>query len=154
MGEVVLFNFHRTEYNRGGVDWYPRTAVRLLVLNDVLRHLLRSKVFISPDEGAVGRRLGKENKSQHNLDYWGEVRATDFFVPGVPAHNVIAAMRSVGHNGIGLYPEGLWNGEQANRYHGDVRTDRSPRNPATWGELGGKVCSLDEALDYAQRQGQ
>ena len=141
-----LHFFSPPEFNRAGVNWFQRMDAAILVRLDILRFRLNARVMISPVDGATGRHEGAENKSQHNVDYHGMVRAVDFFAPGVSASRVVNAMRSLGFTGIGVYPDGVYGGEQETRYHGDARTDRGPGNPAEWGHYDGKNCSINEAL--------
>lgn len=141
-----LHYFRPAEFNRGGINWFQKTDAALLVRLDILRFRIGSPVIISPVDGATGRQDGTENKSQHNITYHGIVRAADFFVPGVSACRVVNAMRSLGFTGIGVYPDGLYGGKRETRYHGDVRTDRGPGNPAEWGHYDGKDCSINKAL--------
>ena len=146
---IHLHYFTPPEFNRDGVNWFAKTDAALLVRLDILRFRLGSPVIISPVNGATGRHKGNEDKSQHNIDYYGIVRAADFFVPGVSASRVVNAMRGLGFTGIGVYPDGLYYGKQETRYHGDVRTDRGPGNPAEWGHYESKDWSIDKALQKA-----
>ena len=142
-----LYYFKPSEFNRAGVNWFSKTDSALLVRLDILRFRLGSPVVISPVDGATGRENGTNDKSQHNIEYHGIVRAADFFVPGVSASRVVNAMRALSFTGIGVYPEGLYDGKQETRYHGDVRTDRKPGDPAEWGYYGGEDTSIDKALE-------
>jgi len=144
-----LHYFAPPEFNRAGINWFQKTDANLLVRLDLLRFRLSAPVVISPVDGATGRQAGTLDKSQHNITYHGLVRAADFFVPGVSASRVVNAMRSLGFTGIGVYPDGVYNGKRETRYHGDVRTDRGMGNPAEWGHYDGKDCSINEALQRA-----
>ena len=139
------------EYNTAGTNWAPHLDAALAVRQDVVRHIIGRPLYNSPVDGAVGRHAGQSDKSQHNVDYYGSVRAADFFVPGAPAAEVVTAMMQAGFTGIGVYPGGLWKGEQETRYHGDVRSDRSPSDPATWGFIDGRTVSIEEAVAAAVR---
>ncbi len=143
-----LENFQPAEFNRHG-DWFPRCATGLLHRMDVLRFQLGSPVYISPVDGAVGRRNGQSDKSQHNINYYGEVRAVDFFAPGVDPQVVVDVMRELGFTGIGVYADGEWKGEKATRYHGDVRHDHKMGSPAEWGQVKGRTVSIDDAIANA-----
>lgn len=145
MSQPHTYYFKPPEFNRSGVNWHSRMCPRLLVLLDLLRHELQSPVVISPVDGATGRYAG-ESRTQHNVQRWGQVRAADFFCPGASPDRVIAAMTRLGFTGIGHYPDGLYDGKQESRYHGDTRRDRVPGEPATWGYRNGVVVSLRDTL--------
>lgn len=140
-----LQHFKPAEFNRHG-NWFNRCATGLLHRLDILRFRLGSPVYVSPVDGAVGRHLGDSGKSQHNIDYHGEVRAVDFFAPDADPHVVVQLMRELGFTGIGVYADGMWQGEPAFRYHGDVRHDRGMGNPAEWGQVDGRTVSIEDAL--------
>lgn len=122
---------------------------RLLVLLDVAR-TMHGRIEISSALGAVGRRKG-DDRSQHNIEYWNEVRAVDCFVIGVKtqkeAREFYHLARNVGFTGIGVYPQWTNNyGEQQVGFHLDTRRDRDPKNPATWGQVDNEWVSLSHAL--------
>lgn len=145
---LYLQHFKPAEFNRGG-NWYSKIDPNLLVRMDILRFQIRSMIYISPVDGAVGRNNGQDDKSLHNVSYYGQVRAVDFFAPGANPREVVKRMVSLGFTGIGVYPNGKWNGERETRYHGDTRHDREMGNPAKWGVIDGDTVTLKEALDEA-----
>ncbi len=77
---IDLRYFHEDEFR----EWKGRMIVRLLVLEDTLRHQWGDKITVSPVEGALGRHKGPHAMTQHNVDMWGEVRAMDQFLKGQP----------------------------------------------------------------------
>ena len=130
MTQPYLYYFEPDEFR----EWYFDMSPRLLVMLDTLRHQWGRVIEVSPADGALGRRMG-ESLSQHNVAKWGEVRAVDIFPEGVEtmqqAENFWMAARAVGFTGIGLYPDAL----PSTMFHLDVRIDRKPGNPASWGAL-------------------
>lgn len=132
-------------------EWWSLMSLRLLVLFDVLRHQLGSIIEPSLHEKALGRNLGPEAQSAHNVDVWGEVLAMDFFVSGVyfraQAEEVVDRMRKLGFTGIGVYTGTRNNrGELQVMFHGDVRPTRKMGDPAVWGRINGKKATLMAAL--------
>jgi len=138
-------------------DWWDLMDPVLLRCLDLFRHLLNSPVTISPAHGAIGRRLGPNSKSQHNVDRWGMVRAVDV-IPTVGGQNLktrhtaklaIEIAKRSGFTGIGYYPH--W--KPMPGLHVDVRRDRTVDDPALWGAIRNgpsqTYVSLDEALDNA-----
>jgi len=124
----MLTYFRPGEFFRAGVDWWPLMSAELLTRLDTFRARLGAPVEISPAEGAVGRRLGRADSSQHNIDRWGEVRAIDVMPVGVPLERAYQVAREVGFTGIGLYPD--WSPRPG--LHLDVREDRTASAPALW----------------------
>lgn len=124
-----LYHFVETEFG----EWHLMMSPRLLVCLDILRHRWGKKISISPAEGSLGRRLGPQNTSQHNVDVWGEVRAADVMPAGIitdaDAYAFYVLATECGFTGIGVYPS--WQPNPG--FHLDVRTDRKPGDPATWG---------------------
>ncbi|HKJ74728.1 MAG TPA: hypothetical protein VKA19_11480 [Alphaproteobacteria bacterium] len=150
--------FFRPEEFRG---WFEDMSLRLLVLNDSLRFRWGAPIQISPHPAAIGRRLNRAT-TQHNIELWGEVRAVDQFPRGMTtrgaAERFLAIATSCGFTGIGIYP--YWqrdrDADPEPGVHVDVRVDREPGDPATWGGIpytdqDGKrrqrYVSLSEALD-------
>ena len=64
-------------------EWAEDMSPRLVTMLDVLRFRLGSAIEISASEYALGRELGRNDLSEHNVDHWGEVLAVDCFVSGV-----------------------------------------------------------------------
>lgn len=146
-----LHYFVEGEFNRGE-DWSLMMSPRLLVMLDVLRHRWGKIIDISPAEGSLGRRMGGQNLSQHNVDCWGEVRAADVMPHGIitdaDAYAFYVCASETGFTGIGFYPS--WKPKPG--FHLDIRTDRSPGVPATWGgvlndEGRQAYVSLNEAME-------
>lgn len=132
-------------------EWADDMSTRLLVLMDVLRFALGSAVNISLHSRSLGREDGKGSRSAHNIDYWGEVLAVDFFVSGVyyreQAESVVDHMRRLGFTGIGVYTGTRNNqGQLQVMFHGDVRPTRDMGDPAEWGRVDGKMTTLYKAL--------
>lgn len=136
--------------------WYHRLSRRLALGLDAFRARWGHPVMISPAPGAIGRNLGPDAASQHNVDRWGEVRAIDVMplvregwgtrgatVPEL--QHAYAVARSLGlFGGIGVYPD--WHPYPG--LHLDVRTDRDPAQPALWAGIdhdGGQVYRGIEA---------
>ena len=145
-----LHYFKAHEFKRGGEQWLVDMSPRLLVMLDSLRNMWRKPIMISKDPGAIGRFMG-ESLSQHNITKWGEVRAVDVLPDGVitrdDANRFLMLATDVGFTGIGLYLD--W--ASGVGFHLDVRIDRKPGSPATWGrvssEAGPRYVTLDEALE-------
>lgn len=134
-------------------EWYSDMSPRLLTLLDVLRFTLgRDKtVVISPHKDALGRRMGPNELSSHNIDVHGQVLAADFFCPWIKSQDevrhVFNRMRELGFTGIGVYADTQFNGKFCPMFHGDVRTTHKMGSPATWGRIGGKKgYSINQAI--------
>ena len=153
--QVHLHWFKPAEFNRGGQNWYPMISPYLLVLLDVARTMHGRPVYVSGHNRAVGRFDGRNNDSQHNFDRWDEVRGIDLFFEGSGepgAVEFIADMLDeIGFTGIGLYPQWRNNqGEIRPGFHVDVRSDRRPGDPATWGYLNGEFVTLADAIEWCE----
>lgn len=142
-----LDNFTPQEFR----EWWPMMSPRLLTMLDVLRFRLSRGITISPHPRSLGRRLGPDSHSEHNVDHWGEVLAVDCFIDNVTteaqARQIVERATKLGFTGIGVYPE--WTnsrGEQQVGFHLGVRPNRDMGNPASWGWLGGKMVSMETAL--------
>lgn len=145
-------HFTRKEF-RG---WYDQMSPRLVTMLDVFRFVIKNPVHISLAEGAIGRELGRHNRTKHNVDLWGEVRAIDFFVEGVEteaeARMVFNTLRWLGFTGVGVYPEWTNNkGKKQVGFHADVRHDRDMGDPATWGKINGGWVSAEQALESMRK---
>lgn len=114
-------------------EWWPRMSVRLLEVLDEFRAIWGAPVTISPVEGALGRHMGPDAASQHNVDRWREVRAADVFPHGMvtraDAERAFRCAVAAGATGFGSYPH--WQPQPG--VHIDVRQDRQRGAPATWG---------------------
>ena len=151
---MKLDYFSKSEFERGGVNWYDQCSPELLVKLDIFRHLT-GKCIISPHPLAIGRKGYEKNPdSQHNVKKWGEVRGIDIF-PILEDYlrtkdNVklwIKYSKKVGFRGIGIYPEWTYNGKKRIGMHVDVREYREIGDPATWGVMGGEMVSIDVVLE-------
>lgn len=122
-------------------EWYQLMSPRLLTLMDVLRFTLNKPIVISPHKDALGRKLGPQSQSCHNVDVWGEVLACDFFCPWIngqdQVRHVFNLMRELGFTGIGVYADTQLNGKFCPMFHGDVRPTEKMGSPATWGRIAG-----------------
>lgn len=125
-------------------DWHGVMSPRLLVLLDTFRHKWGASVKISPVDGALGRHMGKEAQSLHNVDVYGEVRAADIFPYGMDSkedmERAIKLAKDLGFTGIGVYP--AWRPSPG--LHLDVRTDKRPGHPAMWGAIRSGVSGTQE----------
>lgn len=140
-------NFSESEFR----EWAGLMSPRLIALLDVLRYRLGSAIHISLHPKSLGRRNGPDSESAHNVDYWGEVLAADFFVSGVyyreQAEAVIQELRELGFTGMGVYTGTSNNrGEPQVMFHADVRPVRKMGDPAEWGRIDGKMTTLYKAL--------
>ena len=54
-------------------EWSDDMSPRLVTMLDVLRFRLGRPIAISASEYALGRNLGRNELSEHNVDEWGEV---------------------------------------------------------------------------------
>lgn len=144
-----LQNFLPSEFR----EWYDQMSPRLLILLDSFRHQCGSIVSVSGSSQALGRKLGKQSTSAHNVDYWGDCLAVDVFIDGVylraQVSGVVELAKRVGFTGIGVYADTSNNKGQAQAmFHLDVRPDRSMGSPATWGRVSGKYTTLDNAIQH------
>lgn len=157
MSRPHLYHFKPWEFVRADkygnpAQWWDQMSPRLLVCLDLLRYRHGGPIQISGHDSALGRQLGPDDRSQHNIDKWGEVRAVDAMFPRVKtqadAERVIRQAKECGFTGIGFGP--FWLPYVG--MHLDVRDDRFPGEPATWGyvlnEKGKQVTvSLEDALE-------
>ena len=132
-------------------DWSDDMSPRLVTMLDVLRFRLGSAIAISGSAYALGRELGRDDLSEHNIDHWGEVLAADCFVRGVynraQAEAVALEATAIGFTGIGVYSDTRNNyGEEQVMFHLGVRPTRMMGRPAKWGRVNGKYTSLLEAI--------
>lgn len=139
-------------------DWAKDMSPRLITMLDVLRHRTGSPIYISDNEASLGRELGPDNQSAHNVDRWGEVLAVDCFVHGVyyreQAEAVVSEARAIGFTGIGVYSDTRNNdGEEQVMFHFDCRPTADMGSPATWGRVAGKMTSLMKALQSLPKAG-
>jgi len=132
-------------------EWSDDMSPRLVTMLDVLRFKLGSPIEISLSEYALGRNLGRNELSEHNVDEWGEVLAVDCFVSGVynraQAEAVVYEAEAIGFTGIGVYSDTRNNqGQEQVMFHLGVRPNELMGSPATWGRISGKYTSLIAAV--------
>ena len=132
-------------------EWSDDISPRLVTMMDVLRFRLGSPIEISLSEYALGRNLGRNELSEHNVDEWGEVLAVDCFVSGVynraQAEAVVYEAEEIGFTGIGVYSDTRNNqGQEQVMFHLGVRPNEDMGSPATWGRVNGKYTSLIAAV--------
>jgi hypothetical protein len=157
MDKPHLYYFSRAEFVRADqygnpAQWWDQMSPRLLVLLDLLRYRHGGPILISAHDYALGRELGPDDHSQHNIDKWGEVRAADVMFPRIKvqadAEHLVLIAKQCGFTGIGIGPEWIPHFGA----HLDVRHEREPGRPATWGYVRGKkgkqiTVSLEDALE-------
>ena len=132
-------------------EWSDDMSARLITMLDVLRFRLGSAIAISASEYALGRELGRNELSEHNIDHWGEVLAVDCFIGGVynraQAEAVVYEAEQIGFTGIGVYSDTHNNqGDDQVMFHLGVRPNELMGSPATWGRISGKYTSLIAAV--------
>jgi hypothetical protein len=143
-------NFNAEEFR----DWADEMSPRLLTMFDVLRYQLGRRVIISPHPYSLGRNLGRDDMSAHNIDHWGEVLAGDFFVDGVThreaVEDVARKMKLIGFTGIGVYSDTHYIDGLHPMFHGDVRPNEKMGDPATWGRVfdGGTDINGNPTSEY------
>jgi hypothetical protein len=132
-------------------EWSDDMSARLVTMLDVLRFKLGSPIEISASEYALGRNLGRNELSEHNIDHWGEVLAVDCFIGGVynraQAEAVVYEAEGIGFTGIGVYSDTHNNqGDDQVMFHLGVRPNEDMGSPATWGRVNGEYTSLMAAI--------
>jgi len=132
-------------------DWADDMSPRLVTMLDVLRFKLGSPIAVSASEYALGRNLGRNELSEHNVDEWGEVLAVDCFIGGVynriQAEAVAHEAEQIGFTGIGVYSDTRNNqGQEQVMFHLGVRPNELMGSPATWGRVNGEYTSLMAAI--------
>lgn len=131
--EVELLYFTQADF----FPWFPAMSGELIIRVDAMALLLTDYGYTFQIN-----RIGLESEgsnSQHNVTKWGEVRAIDIGVllngkrltkPELKLfYDRVIALELF--SGVGVYP--LWNTPGV---HLDVREDRTPQSPATWGDVG------------------
>jgi len=144
---VYAQHFSQEEFREWGEDMSPR----LVTMLDVLRFRLSSAIEISASGAALGRNLGRDKLSEHNVDHWGEVLAVDCFIGGVynraQTEAVVYEAEGIGFTGIGVYSDTHNNqGDDQVMFHLGVRPNELMGSPATWGRISGKYTSLIAAV--------
>ena len=153
---VDLVYFKPQEFVRNGQNWFDLMDERLLVCVDILRYQWSdfrgedSPIRISTHPGALGRRMGRDRLSDHNIDKWGRVKAMDVMPEGLENDPVEFCMLAAacGITAYGLYPH--W--EPAAGVHLGMRPGVEVGSPALWGAIrvDGKqdYTTYREALEY------
>ena len=144
---VYMQYFSQEEFR----EWAEDMSPRLVTMLDVLRSKLGRSIEISGSEYALGRNLGRNKLSEHNIDHWGEVLAVDCFVTGVykraQAEAVAHEAEAIGFTGIGVYSDTHNNyGEEQVMFHLGVRPNELMGAPATWGRVDHDYTSLIAAI--------
>jgi len=146
MNPPKLRHFRPEEFR----EWWPLMDPRLLEALDEFRDRLRAPVMISPAQGALGRHLGAEHHSRHNVDRWGTVQAADIMLPRGPdlydqhsAMAVVGIATSCGFGGIGIYLG--W--EPYPGMHLDIRPFKPGGISATWSRVNGKYVAMSQAWE-------
>ena len=144
---VYAQHFSQEEFREWGEEMSPR----LVTMLDVLRFRLGSAIEISASGAALGRNLGRDKLSEHNVDHWGEVLAVDCFIGGVynraQAEAVVYEATGIGFTGIGVYSDTTNNqGEEQVMFHLGVRPTEMMGSPATWGRVDHDYTSLIAAI--------
>lgn len=128
---MKLEYFSDTEFH----GYFELISPRLLVLLDLFRFRWGGPVDISPAPGAVGRYVGPDKGSDHNIDKWGEVRAVDVMPRGLATvydmRRAVELARDCGFTAIGIYPH--WRPSAG--LHLGVREGRKMGEPAMWGAV-------------------
>jgi hypothetical protein len=132
-------------------EWSDDMSARLITMLDVLRFRLGRPIAISASEYALGRNLGRNELSEHNIDHWGEVLAVDCFIGGVynraQVEAVVYEATGIGFTGIGVYSDTTNNqGEEQVMFHLGVRPTEMMGSPATWGRVDHDYTSLMAAI--------
>ena len=144
---IYAQHFSQEEFREWGEEMSPR----LVTMLDVLRFRLGSAIEISASDAALGRNLGRDKLSEHNVDHWGEVLAVDCFISGVysrqQAEGVAHEATAIGFTGIGVYSDTHNNrGEEQVMFHLGVRPNEDMGSPATWGRVDHDYTSLMAAI--------
>ena len=132
-------------------EWAENISPRLVTMLDVHRFRLGRPIAISASEYALGRELGRNELSEHNIDHWGEVLAVDCFISGVcnraQVEAVVYEATGIGFTGIGVYSDTHNNsGEEQVMFHLGVRPNEMMGSPATWGRVDGEYTTLMAAI--------
>ena len=140
---VYAQHFSQEEFR----EWSDDMSARLITMLDILRFRLGSPIEISLSEYALGRNLGRNELSEHNVDEWGEVLAVDCFIGGVynraQVEAVVYEATGIGFTGIGVYSDTTNNqGEEQVMFHLGVRPTEMMGSPATWGRVDHDYTSL------------
>jgi len=144
---IYAQNFSQEEFR----EWSDDMSPRLVTMLDVLRFRLGSAIEISASEYALGRNLGRNELSEHNIDEWGEVLAVDCFISGIynraQAEEVAREAKAIGFTGIGVYSDTHNNqGDDQVMFHLGVRPTEMMGSPATWGRVDHDYTSLMAAI--------
>ena len=150
LDNLTLYYFKPREFTRGGVEWFYKYNVRLLVLIDLLRFMWKKPIDISPHPRACGRM---EGGGTHDYTLNKSVLAIDLMPRGIDnisdLNHIIDIMTQLGFTGIGFYPEWRINNIKRPGFHLDVRI-KELSDPSMWGGViyNGRqiITSFDEAV--------
>lgn len=126
-------------------EWWPLLDPHLKNVLDNFREDWGAPVRISPHPDALGRHMGPEKMSQHNVDVWKKVRAADIFPDGLTEDSFPRAYecaKSAGASGIGFYPDT----HPGPMMHLDVRRSHTADRPATWCRVKGRYLGLSHVM--------
>lgn len=154
--DLDLNHFSRSEFTRGGVDWFDQMSAALLRKADALREDHGQAIHISPHPRALGRP--GSGSTDHDPDRnGGIVCAMDVFPDGIETPDQMAEFvrkaEARGLTALGVYPH--WQDGAGNTragVHLGWRPDRVG-NPARWGmvrkePLGPQhVVGIDQAIE-------
>jgi len=123
--------------------WQQMAPVQLQMLEKFARGW-KELVLVSPAKGAVGRNLGPDARSAHNVDKWGAVFATDVFplkLEGAEGiQRALTLAKAAGATGFGVYTDVHRAGLRALMLHLDTRPSDHFR---TWARVNGKYVGLE-----------
>lgn len=131
--------------------WWPLMSSDLLKKLDLYREKWGDVVEVSKHKDALGRTgVGGEDKSQHNVTLWGEVRAVDVFPKKngqyitslAERQRAYQIAREVGFTGIGIYTDT----KLGNMLHLDVREGRTAQNPAQWSRVNQNYSGIMDVI--------
>lgn len=152
---LTLDHFDSNEFiDADGKNWFNLISPELLVKLDILRGFRTAPIHISKASGAIGRFLGENATSKHNIDKWGLVLAIDVFPsyePHLNPKDFLNLAEEVGFRGVGFYPE--WEMHTGSKllkggFHLDVRPNEVMGDPATWGFIGEDFVDIYTAIEY------
>lgn len=136
--DLILHYFEKDEFgptDHRSDDWWQHMDPCVLVRLDVLRGLWGASIQISGAARALGRRNGRDNDSDHNVDRRGKVQCIDGFPAGLRTREDAERFRDlaqkVGFSSIGLYPD--WSSPGV---HVGMRPGHGGNSPmAIWGAI-------------------
>lgn len=133
-------------------EWWELMFPETLIALDAFRHFWGAPVHISPNPDALGRYLPTSKRTLHNVCLWGSCRAVDVFPVGMKTADdlkrAFECAKKAGFTGIGLYVDT----QPCFMLHGDVRPDRTSKDPAKWSRVDGKYKKIEEAWECLSNQ--